>query len=114
MKKLQLILLCFSVFFIGCVNSPSNTSEESNNNETVIEKEVQNNWSKNERSAFLSQCIQGASSNPIATESQIKNFCDCCLEEMMLKYDRPTKDIDMQWFQEASTKCANEHTQPFK
>ena len=114
MKKLKLILPCFSIFFIGCVNPPSNKSEESNNNETVIDKEVQNSWSKNEKSAFLSQCIQEGSSNSIATKSQIKNYCDCCLEEMMLKYDRPTKDIDMQWFQETSTKCAIEHTQLFK
>lgn len=114
MKKLLLILLCFSVFFIGCVSPPPNKSEDSTNNETIIEKEVQNSWSENEKNAFLSQCIQGASSNPIATESQIKNFCDCCLEEMMIKYDRPTSDMDMQWLQETSTKCANEHTQPFK
>ena len=113
MKKLLLILLCFSTLLSGCINSSTNKSEESKN-EIITEAETQNSWSENEKNTFLNQCIKGASSNSLATESQINNFCACCLEEMILKYDRPTSDIDMQWFQEASTKCANEHTQPFK
>jgi|TARA_B110000908_G_C9933402_1_gene305010 hypothetical protein len=108
MKKLLLILMCFSTFFIGCVNSPSNKLETSNN-EIIIDKEGGDNWSEREKSAFLNQCLQGASSNLLATESQIKNFCDCCLEEMILKYDSPTSDMDMKWFQVTSTKCKNDN-----
>jgi len=108
MKKLLLILLCFSTFFIGCVDAPSNKFETSNN-EIIIDKEEGDNWSEREKNAFLNQCLKGASSNPLITESQVNNFCNCCLEEMILKYDRPTSDIDMQWFQVTSTKCENEN-----
>ena len=37
MKKLLIILLCFTTFFIGCVSPPPNKSEDTTNNETIYE-----------------------------------------------------------------------------
>lgn len=106
MKKLLLIILCSKIFFVGCTNSSPYKSKDSTNNETITKEEVQNSWSENEKNGFLSECFRGASSsNTSLTESQIKNYCNCCLEEMMLKYDRPTSNLDMEWFQVTSINC---------
>ena len=65
----------------------------------------QNNWTNNEKIAFLNECKTQSATNPNATKSQINNYCNCCLEKMTDKYDRPTKDLDMDWFQKAAIDC---------
>ena len=62
-------------------------------------------WTINEKKAFLKECIKNASINSNYTESQIQNYCDCTLKEMMLKYNKPTSNLDMQWVKATRDKC---------
>ena len=109
MKKLFYIGVFLSIL-ISCSNSTDNKKENFNVSNVVVENETQNiTWSEDEKKAFINQCVQGSSSNPNLTSSQINSFCRCCLDEMMIKYNQPTSDIDMDWFKETSNKCMSEN-----
>ena len=107
MKKILFMLLCFSLSFIGCVSPTSNKSADTTNNEAISEGDVQNSWSKNEQTMFLNQCKKYAASNPTANSNEINRYCNCSLEEFMLKYDRNplAKEVDMDWARSIYEKC---------
>jgi hypothetical protein len=118
MKKLLLILLCVPLMFsCGEENKKVNELEAieeqddridelDKNDDKKNENNITSNWSDGEKNTFLSQCKQNASSYPMATQSGVNDYCQCCLEEMMLKYNTPTSEIDMQWVQDVSNDCA--------
>ena len=62
-------------------------------------------WTMKEEKAFLKSCVKEASVNPNYTELEIQNYCDCTLNEMMLKYNRPTSNFDKQWAKATFDKC---------
>ena len=57
MKKLLLILLCFTVLFIGCVSPPPNKSEASNNDEILINEEPKEEINKIQQSEPFNYAI---------------------------------------------------------
>jgi len=106
MKKLLLILLCFSVFFIGCVNPPPNKSEDSTNNETIYEdissndaditnKEFyddeeatkenvgdDNGWIQSDILFLMKECQEGWGANT----QESKDYCECIVSKCMSEW----------------------------
>ena len=71
-------------------------------------------WSLEEQNVFLEYCKKGAISNKKMSLNQVNKYCNCCLIDMMIKYSKPTNDIDAKWFYETSIKCEDKTLELFK
>ena len=63
-------------------------------------------WTSLQKDSLLNTCIKSCfNSSPSALESEVKKYCDCILEKTMIKYNKPTDNMDMQWFNLTSKEC---------
>jgi len=71
-------------------------------------------WTSLQKDSLLNTCIKSCfDAAPSSSESQVKDYCNCVLENTILKYEKPTNNIDMQWFNQVSEECfikSNPHT----
>ena len=96
-------ILCFSLIIFSC----NNLTKKESIVETPINK---SNWTKTEEKAFFDSCLKEASVNPNYTELEIKDYCNCTLNQMMSKYNEPTSSFDRKWANEVSENCLFEAT----
>ena len=101
----------FNVAFILCLFLTILTCDDSTKKENLLEVNInKSNWTKIEEKAFLDSCLKEASVNPNYTKLEIKDYCNCTLNQMILKYSTPTSSFDRKWANEVSENCLFEAT----